>query len=103
MGICEEGSPPKLKWIAGFFYWLNSVQTYFTVAGEYGDSTPYNYIDELKAWVDGGLNTANVRFINGASGIVNRGCHNPPNCGTGDPHERESGRPTSGRCWASWA
>jgi len=84
--ICEPGSPPELKWIAGFFYWLNSVQTYSTSAGEYGDSTPYNYIDELKAWVDGGRNTANVRFINGASGIVNRGCHNPPNCGTGDLH-----------------
>merc|ERR1712045_1109287 len=33
--------------------------------------------------VDGGMNTGDVRFINGASGIVNRGCHNPPNCGTG--------------------
>jgi len=88
--ICEAGSPPELKWIAGFFYWLNSVQTYSTAAGDYGDATPYNYIDELKAWVDGGLNTANVRFINGASGIVNRGCHNPPNCGTGELHgERE--------------
>lgn len=84
--ICEEGSPPELKWIAGFFYWLNSVQTYSTTAGDYADPTAYNYIDELKAWVDGGRNTANVRFINGASGIVNRGCHNPPNCGSGELH-----------------
>merc|ERR1712127_1165351 len=81
--ICEAGSPPELKWIAGFFYWLNAVQTYSTAAGEYGDSNPFNYINELKAWVDGGMNTGDVRFISGASGIVNRGCHNPPNCGTG--------------------
>jgi len=81
--ICEAGGPPELKWIAGFFYWLNAVQTYSTVAGDYGDPNPYNYIDELKAWVDGGMSSANVRFINGASGIVNRGCHNPPNCDTG--------------------
>jgi len=81
--ICEAGSPPELKWIAGFFYWLNAVQTYSTNAGDYGDSRAYNYIDELKAWVDGGMSNGDVRFINGASGIVNRGCHNPPNCGTG--------------------
>jgi len=81
--ICAPGGPPELKWIAGFFYWLNSVQTYSTAAGDYGDATPYNYIDELKAFVDGGLSTSDVRFIDGASGIVNRGCHNPPNCGTG--------------------
>jgi len=81
--ICEEGGPPELKWIAGFFYWLNAVQTYSTMPGDYGDAAAYNYIDELKAFVDGGMSTGDVRFINGASGIVNRGCHNPPNCGTG--------------------
>merc|ERR1712045_693495 len=54
--ICEEGAPPELKWIAGFFYWLNAVQTYSSTAGDYGDAAPYNYIDELKAWVDGGMN-----------------------------------------------
>merc|ERR1711972_1043159 len=56
--ICEDGSPPELKWIAGFFYWLNSVQTYSAAAGEHGDPNAYNYLDELKAWVDGGMNTA---------------------------------------------
>jgi hypothetical protein len=35
---------------------------------------------ELKAFVDGGFKDPN--FINAVSGIVNRGCHNPP-CGTG--------------------
>jgi len=31
--------------------------------------------------VDGGMKGED--FINGVSGIVNRGCHNPP-CGTGE-------------------
>lgn len=75
--ICEPGSPPELKWIAGFFYWLNSVQTY-------QDKDGWNYLTELKKWVDAGMNTGDKSFINGASGIVNRGCYNPPNCGTGE-------------------
>lgn len=76
--ICETGSPPELKWVAGFFYWLNSVQPY--------SRESWSYLDKLKSWVDAGLNTADTSFIDGASGIVNRGCHNPPNCGTGDLH-----------------
>ena len=66
------------------------MQTFSSAAGDYGDANAYNYIDELVAWVDGGWNSANVRFINSASGIVNRGCHSPPNYGTGELHgERE--------------
>merc|ERR1712110_574770 len=72
--ICDSSSPPELKWVAGLFYWLNAVQPY--------SSDGWNYIDKLRKWVDAG-------FINGASGIVNRGCHNPPNCGTGDLHAGE--------------
>jgi hypothetical protein len=26
--ICKPEPPPALKWIAGFFYWLNSVQSW---------------------------------------------------------------------------
>jgi len=76
--ICEPGGPPELKWVAGFFYWLNSVQPY--------SSGGWKYQAELKKWVDGGMNLQDTGFINGASGIVNRGCHNPPNCGTGELH-----------------
>jgi hypothetical protein len=78
--ICEPSSPPELKWIAGFFYWLNSVQPY--------ESSGWNYLQELKSWVDGGMSLSDSSFIDGASGIVNRGCHNPPNCGTGELHAR---------------
>merc|ERR1719277_1790929 len=76
--ICKPESPPELKWIAGFFYWLNFVQDY--------DHPDWNYKTVLKAWVDNGLSLSDVAFIDGASGLVNRGCHNPPNCGTGDLH-----------------
>jgi len=76
--ICEPDGHPELKWVAGLFYWLNSVQPY--------TSGSWDYQQELKNWVDSGLNRGDTSFINGASGIVNRGCHNPPNCGTGELH-----------------
>jgi hypothetical protein len=47
---------------AGMFYWIRSVQTY--------DSDGWNYIDNLKAFVRGGL--TDDSFIDGVSGIVNR-------------------------------
>jgi predicted chitinase len=78
--ICDPESPPELKWISGFFYWLNSVQTYADkTAGE-----EWEYLTELKKWVDAGMSTADTSFIDGASGLVNRGCWNPPACGTGE-------------------
>eukprot|EP00442_Polarella_glacialis_P058778 CAMPEP_0115087510 /NCGR_PEP_ID=MMETSP0227-20121206/23346_1 /TAXON_ID=89957 /ORGANISM="Polarella glacialis, Strain CCMP 1383" /LENGTH=604 /DNA_ID=CAMNT_0002477417 /DNA_START=83 /DNA_END=1898 /DNA_ORIENTATION=- len=76
--ICDADSPQELKWVAGFFYWLNAVQPY--------SSGGWTYLEELKAWVDGGMRLTDTSFIDGASGIVNRGCHNPPNCGTGELH-----------------
>eukprot|EP00122_Pirum_gemmata_P021657 Pgem_evm2s20163 len=38
----------------------------------------WDYKTEVKRWVDNGKNTNDESFINGVSGIVNRGCHNPP-------------------------
>lgn len=75
--ICDPAGPPELKWISGFFYWLNSVQTYQADDG-------WVYLEKLKSWVDSGMSTADTSFIDGASGIVNRGCYNPPACGTGE-------------------
>jgi len=71
--ICEPESPPALKWIAGFFYWLNSVQSYV-------DKDGWVYMDKLRNWTDAGMDTSDKSFINACSGIVNRGCYNPP-CG----------------------
>lgn len=78
-GICAPGAPAELKWVAGMFYWLNAVQPY--------SRDNWNYVHRLRAWVDA-MNVADTSFIDGASGIVNRGCHNPPNCGTGELHGR---------------
>jgi len=79
--ICDPSGPSELKWVAGLFYWLNAVQPYAKGG--------WNYMDELKRWVDGGMVASDSSFIDGASGIVNRGCHNPPNCGTGELHAGE--------------
>ena len=38
-------------------------------------------MNQLHAFVDGGY--SDHSFINAVSGIVNRGCHDPP-CGTGE-------------------
>lgn len=40
----------------------------------------WDYIDELHAFVDNGM--SGNSFIDAVSGIVNRGCHDPP-CATG--------------------
>jgi hypothetical protein len=74
--ICAPESPPQLKWIAGFFYWLNSVQSYV-------DKDGWRYMDKLKKWTDAGMKLEDTSYIDACSGIVNRGCYNPP-CG-GNP------------------
>lgn len=74
--ICKPDSPAPLKWIAGFFYWLNDVQSYV-------DKDGWVYMEKLKNWTDAGMKIADTSYINACSGIVNRGCYNPP-CG-GNP------------------
>ena len=71
--ICEAGAPPALKWIAGFSYWLNSVQSYV-------DADGWNYMSKLREWTAAGMDISDRSYIDAASGIVNRGCYNPP-CG----------------------
>eukprot|EP00955_Chlamydomonas_euryale_P090197 364520-Chlamydomonas_euryale.AAC.5 len=58
------------------FFWAQEVQRY--------DKDGWSYRDQVIEWVFGGMKCpAASPVIAGASGIVNRGCHNPPNCGTG--------------------
>ena len=84
--------PGDLKWIAGIFFWVTEPQSY--------NRDGYNFIDGIKNFVDtgcvelleisdGNLNEFNAKdcqsLFEAASGIVNRGCHNPndggcPNC-----------------------
>ena len=52
---------------------MESVQSY--------DREGWVYLEELHKFVDGGM--IDTSFINSVSGIVNRGCHNPP-CATGN-------------------
>jgi hypothetical protein len=70
--ICRSTEHPELKWVAGLFYWMSSVQDY--------DTDGWSYRDQLRAYVAGGM--IDDGFIDAVSGIVNRGCHAPP-CSTG--------------------
>jgi hypothetical protein len=65
---CDLGGHIELKWIAGMFYWIRSVQTY--------DASNWYYMDELSSFVSGRI--VNNVFIDAVSGIVSRGCHDPP-------------------------
>ena len=61
--ICASPEYKELKWIAGEFYWMESVQSY-NVDG-------WDYTTELQNFVRGGM--TGTAFIDAVSGIVNRG------------------------------
>ena len=65
--ICSSPAHKELKWIAGEFYWMESVQSY--------NEGGWDYTTELIKFVDEGM--TGTGFIDAVSGIVNRGCHNP--------------------------
>ena len=70
--ICE--GPSELKWIAGIFFWATEVEKY--------DEDGFNYKEGVKAFVEKGCaddpdqDGCDLLFEY-ASGIVNRGCHDP--------------------------
>jgi len=95
----------SIKWVAGLFFWMESVQTYETGETSHHYKDGYSYITELRKYVnanilgakggmyqtggtsdapinDGKVPTQEGLFIHSASGIVNRGCPDPP---CGDP------------------
>ena len=84
--ICSSEENREIKWIAGLFYWVTSVQAYPDESGQYGG---WNYYDELKDYVDNGMN--GNQFIDDVSGIVNRGCPDLT-CDTGPVHNVEERR-----------
>lgn len=67
--ICSTQEHKEIKWVAGLFFWMNEVQGYNVDSGPYAS---WNYYNELKAYVDGGM--VGNQFIDDVSGIVNRGC-----------------------------
>ena len=56
--ICNTNKFPELKWLAGFFYWINEIQNYS--GGDW----------DFKTAVGGDFKT----FVDATSGLVNRGC-----------------------------
>ena len=56
--ICRDDHP-DLKWVAGFFYWLESVQSYDEGSGTTGRERGV-YMDVLKAWVDNGARLSDL-------------------------------------------
>ncbi|WP_232578241.1 Ig-like domain-containing protein [Photobacterium carnosum] len=78
--ICSSEENKEIKWIAGLFYWVTSVQEYSNEGGQYAD---WNYYNEIKKYVDGGLK--GTQFIDDVSGIVNRGCPDTV-CESGEVH-----------------
>jgi len=79
--ICE--GPSELKWIAGLFFWTSEVETYSLPLNPNLPPPPVNfYKSEVMAFIDRGCmdNLEQVdcdNLFKYASGIVNRGCHDP--------------------------
>jgi predicted chitinase len=74
--VCSDTAHPELKWIAGFFYWMKSVQDFTDSA-----NGNWNYKASLKAFVNGGFTSRD--FIDRVSGVVNRGCASATSCPSG--------------------
>jgi hypothetical protein len=74
--ICE--GPSELKWIAGIFYWISDPQIY--------DRDGFNFKKGVQDYVAMGCADDPSKdgcdfLFEYASGIVNRGCHNPGDAG----------------------
>jgi len=70
------------EWFLGKSSLTNFTEPLFCVTSLQSYSVGgWDYMTELHKFVDGGMQ--GNEFIDAASGIVNRGCHNPP-CATGD-------------------
>lgn len=85
--ICTSEQHPEIKWIAGLFFWMTSVQGYENPGGPYEG---WNYFTELKNYVDNGL--SGTEFIDAVSGIVNRGCPDAHCPVSGEVHAIEERR-----------
>jgi hypothetical protein len=68
--------------MVGLFEWVERIQSY--------DRDGWNYIDELRAFADGGY--TDFEFVDRVSSIINLGCHSPPCIGISptaqEPHNQ---------------
>jgi len=85
--VCSSEEHKEIKWIAGLFFWVNSVQAYSNEGGPYEG---WDYYTELKNYVDGGLQ--GTAFVDAVSGIVNRGCPDDHCPVSGEVHAIEERR-----------
>ena len=58
-----------MRWVTSFFEWTERIQTY-------DDGKGWNYMKELKKFVDTGL--YDMGFLYAVSALVTHGCHDPP-------------------------
>ena len=85
--ICNTDKFPELKWVAGFNYWLESVQT-----SQKDDSLDWKGFKAMLEAADNSVKgdqsktdpTSDFKaFVDGCSGLVNRGCPSSKNCPSG--------------------
>lgn len=72
--ICAAPESREMRWVTSMFDWMERVQSY-------DDTIGWNYVRKLKDFVDGGL--VDFEFLESTSGILNKGCHDPPCVGSG--------------------
>lgn len=65
--ICNHESSNVLRWLLGLLEWSDRIQTYID------PSTGWNYLDELKKFVNDGM--VDTEFIQSVVNIVTRNCH----------------------------
>jgi len=67
--ICAAPESREMRWVTSMFEWTERVQSY-------DDGKGWNYMKKLKEFVDGGF--IDNDFIIASSGILTKGCHEPP-------------------------
>lgn len=83
--ICNTQRYPELKWIAGFFFWIEEVQGYASNA-----DYPWTFASALPPAT---ANDATFQdFVDATSGIVNRGCPSATACAAGPVDGRDDRR-----------
>ncbi|KAL7532158.1 hypothetical protein ACHAXR_009762, partial [Thalassiosira sp. AJA248-18] len=72
--ICAAPESREMRWVTSMFEWTERIQSY-------DDKKGWNYMRKLKEFVDHGL--IDFEFLEATSGILTKGCHDPPCVGSG--------------------
>lgn len=71
--ICAAPESKEMRWVTSMFEWTERVQSFDDLKG-------WNYLDELRKFVDGGL--FDFDFFDATSGLIDQGCIDPPCAGS---------------------